>query len=167
MDEPNNQPIVPNTENVEELKQKLEAAEKQGNEYLEGWRRAKADYLNYKKDENARLEQIAKYTSEDMLREMIGVLDSFDLGLRSLEKAGPVEKGVYMIRSQIEDTLKKRGLERIKLAPGDPFDPMTAEAIAEGESEHPPGTVAEEIEPGYRLYDKVIRPARVRLSKEK
>jgi molecular chaperone GrpE len=166
MEETNNQQVT-SSESVEELKQKLEAAEKQGNEYLEGWRRAKADYLNYKKEENGRLEQIAKYTGEDILKEMVSVLDSFDLGLRALEKAGPVEKGVYMIRAQIEDILKKRGLERIKLAPGDPFDPMTAEAIAEGDSEHPPGTVAEEIEPGYRLYDKVLRPARVKLSKDK
>jgi molecular chaperone GrpE len=165
MDEQNSQPA--SEDNIEELKQKLQTAEQQSNDYLEGWRRAKADHLNYKKEENSRLEQIAKYTSEDMLKEMVGVLDSFDLGLRALEKAGPVEKGVYMIRAQIEDILKKNGLERIKLAPGEPFDPATAEAIAEGESEHPPGSVAEEIEPGYRLYDKVLRPARVKLSKEK
>ncbi len=151
----------------DDLGRKLADAEKQRDEYLEGWRRAKADYLNYKKEENGRLEQIAKYTSEDLLREMVTVLDNFDLGLRALEKAGPVEKGVYMIRAQIEDILKKRGLERVRLNPGDPFDPATAEAIAEGESEQPPGSVAEEIEPGYRLYDKVLRPARVKLSKHK
>lgn len=145
----------------------MEELKRQRDEYLAGWQRAKADYLNYKKEENARLDAIAKYTSEDMLREMITVLDNFDLGLRALEKAGPVEKGVYMIRAQIEDILKKRGLVRIVLKPGDPFDPAEAEAIAEMESEFPPGTVAEEIEPGYRLYEKVIRPARVRLSRGK
>lgn len=152
-------------ETVESLRQKLEKAESERGEYLAGWQRAKADYLNYKKEEQERLGQIAKYTSEDLMREMVTVLDNFDLGLRALEKAGPVEKGVYLIRTQIEDILKKRGLERIPLKPGDPFDPMTAEAIAESVSEHPSGSVAEEIEPGYRLYDKVVRPARVRLSK--
>ncbi len=153
----------PNTD----MQAKLEATEKQRDEYLAGWQRAKADYLNYKKEEQARLEKIAKYTAEDLMREMVTILDNFDLGLRALEKAGPVEKGVYMIRAQIEDILKKRGLEKMKLSPGDPFDPMSAEAIAEGESEHPAGTIAEEIEPGYKLYDKVLRPARVKLSKEK
>lgn len=149
------------------LKELLERSEAEKEQYLSGWQRAKADYLNYKKEEQERLSEIAKYTNEDLMREMITVLDNFDLGLQALEKAGPVEKGVYMIRTQIEDTLRKRGLERIPLKPGDAFDPAVAEAITEGESEHPPGTVAEEIEPGYRLYDKVLRPARVKLSKGK
>jgi molecular chaperone GrpE len=149
------------------LKELLERSEAEKEQYLSGWQRAKADYINYKKEEQSRLSDIAKYTNEDLLQEMVTVLDNFDLGLRALENSGPVEKGVYMIRSQIEDILKKRGLERISLKPGDPFDPSIAEAIAEGESEHPPGTIAEEIEPGYRLYDKVLRPARVKLSKNK
>jgi molecular chaperone GrpE len=154
-------------EELKNLKEQLEKAEADRDQYLSGWQRAKADYLNYKKEEQVRLGEIARYTSEDMMREMVTVLDNFDLGLQALEKAGPVEKGVYMIRSQIEDLLKKRGLEKIPLKPGDAFDPAVAEAITEGESEQPPGTVAEEIEPGYRLYDKVLRPARVKLSKNK
>lgn len=162
MPEENKNKVTP-----EKLEEMLAEAEGKRDEYLAGWQRAKADYLNYKKEEHERLSEIAKYTSEDMLREMVTVLDSFDLGLRALEKSGPVEKGVYMIKAQIEDILKKRGLEKITLKPGDGFNPATTEAIAEMESEHPPGTVAEEIEPGYRLYDKVIRPARVRLSKGK
>ncbi len=152
---------------MEELKESLAKAEAERDEYLSGWQRAKADYLNYKKEEQMRLGEIARYTSEDLLREMVTVLDSFDLGLRALEKSGQVEKGVYMIRAQIEDALKRRGLERIMLRPGDPFDPALAEALAETESEHPPGTITEEIEPGYKLYDKLIRPARVRVSKGK
>lgn len=151
----------------QKLKELLQRSESEKEQYLSGWQRAKADYLNYKKEEQQRLSEIAKYTNEDLMREMVTVLDNFDLGLRALEKAGPVEKGVYMIRAQIEDILKKRGLERIELKPGDKFDPTVAEGIAEGESEHPPGTIAEEIEPGYRLYDKVLRPARVKLSKSK
>jgi molecular chaperone GrpE len=154
-------------EEIKNLKEQLVKAEADRDQYLSGWQRAKADYLNYKKEEQSRLGDIAKYTNEDILKEMVTVLDNFDLGLQALEKAGPVEKGVYMIRSQIEDVLKKRGLEKITLKPGDVFDPAVAEAIAEGESEQPPGTIMEEIESGYRLYDKVLRPARVRLSKGK
>lgn len=115
---------------------------------------------------------------------MIAVLDNFDLALAVMEnqkmpaptpeggwspdqRVG-MEKGVYMIRAQIEDILKKKGLERIPIEIGKPFDPKVAEAIAEGESnQHPPGAVIEEIEPGYRLYDKIVRPARVRVAKGK
>jgi molecular chaperone GrpE len=150
-----------------ELAEKLAAAEKQRDEYLAGWQRAKADFINYRKEEFAHLEEVARYGSEDLIKDLIIVLDNFDLGLRALEKTGPVEKGVYLIRSQIEDILKKRGLEKINLKPGDPFDPAVAEAITEIEAERPPGTIVEEIEPGYRLHDKILRAARVIVSKHK
>ena len=82
-------------------------------------------------------------------------------------KAVGMEKGVYMIRSQIEDVLKKRGLEKIVIKVGEKFNPAVAEAIVEVESDLPDGAVVEEIEAGYRLYDKIIRPARVKISKNK
>lgn len=149
------------------INEKLAAAEKQRDEYLAGWQRAKADFINYRKEEYERLQEVAKYGSEDLIKDLITVLDNFDLGLRALEKAGPVEKGVYLIRSQIEDILKKRGLQKVELKPGDAFDPNIAEALTERESEQPPGTVVEEVEPGYKLGDKVLRAARVIISKGK
>jgi molecular chaperone GrpE len=136
-------------------------------EYLAGWQRAKADFANYKKDEIQRFEEFAKYSSADIIKEFIIVLDSFDLALAALQKNGPVEKGVYMIRTQIEDILKKRGIEKIEIKTGSDFDPSISEAIAFVESEEPEGTVLEEIEAGYKLYEKVLRPARVKISKGK
>ncbi len=150
-----------------ELQEKLEKAEKDKTEYLAGWQRAKADFVNYKKNELKRLEEIARYGNEEIMKDLIGVLDNFDLGLRAMEKQGPVEKGVYMIRTQIEDILKRRGLERVSVKIGEFFDPTIAEAIAEVESEKPMGTIIEEIEAGWRLYDKIVRPARVKIAKEK
>ena len=75
--------------------------------------------------------------------------------------------GLLMIRSQLEDALKRRGLERITVIAGQAFDPSLQEAIGEAESDKPVGTVAEEIERGYLLSGRVIRPARVKLSKGK
>jgi molecular chaperone GrpE len=151
----------------DELEQKLAEAEQKRDEYLAGWQRAKADFINYKKEELIRLAEIGKYANEELIRELIVVMDNFDLGIAAMEKAGPVEKGVYMIRAQIEDVLRKRGLERLTTKPGGAFDPAFMEAIAETDAEWPPGTVADEIEPGYRLNERVIRPVRVRLVKEK
>ena len=91
---------------------KLAVVEKQRDEYLAGWQRAKADFINYKKEEIAHLQEVAKYGNEDLIKDLISVMDNFDLGLRVLEKSGPVEKGIYLIRSQIEDILKKRGLAK-------------------------------------------------------
>ncbi len=163
---PELQPVPP----ASELETKLAEAETKRDEYLSGWQRAKADFVNYKKEEFARLTEVGKYGNEELIRELITTLDNFDLALRAMEQAGPVEKGAYMIRTQMEDVLKRRGLDRITTKPGDEFDPAVMEAIAEVDPPAgggPPGTIVDEIEPGYRLHEKVIRPARVRLIKEK
>lgn len=152
-------------ERGENAAERLAKCERDRDEYLAGWQRAKADFINYKKSELTRLQEIARYGNEDLIQDLIPALDNFDLGLRALEKAGPVEKGVYMIRTQIEDILKQWGLTRIPVKIGDPFDPSFAEAIAEAESDEPPGTIIEEIEAGYRLHDKILRPVRVKVSK--
>lgn len=162
----NNDELKP-TEGADELSQ-LKA---QRDEYLQGWQRAKADFINYKKEEMRRMEEVARYGQENLILELITVMDNFDLGLSAMEKNGPVEKGVYMIRSQMEDILKKYGLEKLPVKPGDPYDPSIGEAIAEveapPESEAEPGSIADVIEPGYKLYEKLIRPARVRIIKSK
>ncbi len=159
-------------EKKEEVKEAKETAElarcqKERDEYLAGWQRARADFLNYKKDEVKRFEEIVRFSNEELLKELIGVLDSFDLGLAALEKEGKAEKGIYMIRSQLEDILKQHGLERIQLKVGDKFDPATSETIAESESDKPAGEVIEIIEVGYRLNGKLLRPARVKVSKQR
>lgn len=144
----------------------LDKCKKEREEYLDGWKRAKADLINYKKEETTRLEQFAKYVNEDFISEMITVLDNFDLSLAALEKSGPVEKGIYMIKNQIFDLLKKRGLEKIEVKIGDKFDPSVAEAVVEiKSSEVKSGAIAEIIETGYKLHNKIIRPARVKVSK--
>ncbi len=167
MDEPQNNSAEEKLQAAEpnELEAKLAETEKQRDEYLAGWQRTKADFINYKKEEMKHLEDVARYGSEDLLKDLIGVLDNFDLALRTMEKTGTVERGIYLIRSQIEDILKKRGLEKVSVKAGDEFDPMIAEAMTEVVSERPQGTIVEEVEPGYRLGDKILRPARVILSK--
>ncbi len=147
--------------------EKLTACEKQRDEYLAGWQRAKADFINYKKDEARRFDDLIRFANEDILEELIGVLDSFDLGLVALEKAGPVERGVYMIHSKLDDVMKQRGLERLPVKAGDKFDPSLSEAIVEIESEQPAGTILEIIESGYKLHDKILRPERVKVSKDR
>ena len=161
MDEENNSQVNSPSESEE----RLAKVEKERDEYLSGWQRAKADFINYRKDEISRLEQITKYGNEDLIMELVTVMDNFDLGLSALEKLGAVEKGIYMIRTQIEDILKRRGLEKINVKVGDKFDPSHTEAIVEVESEKPPETIVEIIEPGYTLNGKIIRPTRVKISK--
>ncbi len=151
-------------ENGEEELDELTECQKQCDEYLEGWKRAKADFINYQKEEVKRFEAIIKFANEELIKDLVPVLDSFDLSLTVFEAQGLVEKGMYLVRSQLEDILKKRGLEKIKVI-GEKFDPAFHEAIAEVEVKAEPGTVIEEIEKGYKLNGKVIRPARVKIAK--
>lgn len=158
--------LLEGVDEAKNLPKKLEKLEKERDEYLDGWKRAKADLINYKKDELRRLEEVARFGSESLILELISILDDFDLALATLEKSGQVEKGVYLIRSRFEDILKRRGLERIKVKVGDKFNPALHEAITtvDGES-HEADTIAEEIEAGYTLHGKVIRPTRVKVFK--
>ena len=153
-----------------DLAEQLAAMERERDEYRAGWQRAKADFINYKKEEVKNLEEVARYGSESLIKELLSVLHTFDLALNLMKKnghEGDVAKGIKLIRSQIEDILKRRGVEKIAISPGDPFDPMIAEGMVEVESEYPPGSVVEVMEPGYRLHEKVLRAAKVSVSKEK
>ncbi len=175
-------------EEIDELKK----CQKERDEYLEGWKRAKADLINYKKDEAKRFEAVVKFSNESLIRELINVLDSFDLALVALQQtqinadnyadkrglnnisenqptnqreSAPWQKGMYLIRAQLEDVLKQNGLERIIVSVGQPFDPALQEAIASVESDKPSGTIIEEVERGYLLSGKLIRPARVKVAR--
>ena len=135
-------------------------------EYLNNWKRERADFINYKKEELKRLEEVAKFGSEEVIKDLISVLDSFELAISTLEKSdAKLEKGIYMIKIQLEDVLRRRGLRKIKVNKNDKFDPNFHEAVGSVEGDGHSGAIAEEIETGYMLYDKVLRPTRVRLFK--
>lgn len=140
----------------------LDKTKSERDEYLNGWKRAKADLINYQKDESKRLRDAMSYGSETVMRDLILVLDSFNLA----SMAGKEDEGTKAIRNQLSDVLKRHGLEKMKLSPGDAFDPNLHESLGEMEIELPPGTVAVEIEAGYLLNGKVVRPARVKLVKQ-
>lgn len=152
-------------EKLKKLREELRRSEAEKREYLDGWQRAKADLINYKKDEGRRFEEFARFAAEGVIAEIIPVLDSFDLALRH-EMPKDVERGIVMIRSQIEDILRRRGLEVIQPF-GKKFDPALHESLGEVESEGEEGIVAEVLQSGYLLVGKVIRPARVKVSKQK
>lgn len=146
---------------------KLAECQKERDDYLNGWKRAKADLINYKKDEAKRFEAIVKFSNEALIKELLNVLDSFDLALVALgvEEDKKTQKGLYLIRQQLEDILRQNGLERIIISVGQSFDPALQEAVAIIESDKPSGTIIEEVERGYLLNGKLIRPARVKVAK--
>ncbi|PIU98251.1 nucleotide exchange factor GrpE [Candidatus Wolfebacteria bacterium CG03_land_8_20_14_0_80_40_12] len=160
------EPRPENNSGREEIDE-LSKCQKEREEYLDGWKRAKADLLNYKKDEAKKFEAVVKFANESLIKELINVLDSFDLALISLGNEGgaKTQKGLYLIRQQLEDALKQQGLERIAVSVGQQFNPALQEAIALVETEGPSDAIIEEVERGYLLNGRLIRPARVKISK--
>ncbi|MBI4114492.1 MAG: nucleotide exchange factor GrpE [Candidatus Niyogibacteria bacterium] len=150
---------------LKKAKKELASCRKEKQEYLEGWQRAKADLINYKKDESRRNELIAKFASEDMVYDILPVLDNFDLALQH-DMSDDVRRGITMIRSQFEDALKRRGVEAIVVQLGESFDITKHESVGEMESAVPEGTIAEELQKGFMMHGKVIRASKVKLAKK-
>ncbi len=147
------------------LEKELAECRKQRDEYLAGWKRAKADFINYKNSEQERFNSFLRLQQEVLMKDLVGVLDSLDLSLVSAEGESINKKGIYLIKNQLADSLKKHGLQPILVKPGDKFDPRLHEAIgAVKGSGQSPGTIVEEVEAGYLLQDKVLRAAKVRIA---
>jgi len=163
-------------QNIEELKKKLEECEKLKDEYLAGWQRERADFLNYKREELERIGEILKYTNVGLILNILPILDNFEIAEKKLPedlKNDENVKGILQIKNQILNFLKNQGVEEIKSA-GEKFDPNFHEAVEEIE---PPsakategkdiksGIIVEEIQKGYKIHGKVLRPAKVRVAK--
>ncbi|MCK5044296.1 nucleotide exchange factor GrpE [Candidatus Parcubacteria bacterium] len=150
----------------EKKQDKLKECEKQRDEYLAGWQRAKADFMNYKKEESARINEILKYKQEEMVLNDLLILDNFALAEKIMPedlKKDPNVDGLLKIKIQLKNYLKSQGLEEIT-ALNSQFDPNFCEVIEEVKAEEESGTVVEEVQKGYILDGKVIRPAKVKVS---
>ncbi|MBZ1348424.1 MAG: nucleotide exchange factor GrpE [Candidatus Nealsonbacteria bacterium] len=169
---------------LKDAEQQIKECRKQKDEYLAGWQRARADFLNYKRGEIERVEEILKYANLDLILKILFILDNFDLAEKELLKemtkdknADLVErkisigvKGVLQIKTLFLDFLKNQEIEEIK-AIGTKFDPNFHEAVEIVEPSFAEafasksGIVVEEIQKGYKLHGKVIRPTKVKVTK--
>lgn len=141
--------------------------ERERNEFKDQMLRTLAELQNFRRRAVQEKEDLRKTASEGLVIDLLPVLDNFERALASLHTGSTVEsavEGLKMMERQMRGVLSRANLVRIESL-GRPFDPELHEAIgttsAEGKA---PGTIVEEIEPGYRLGDRVIRPARVRVS---
>ena len=139
--------------------------------YKERWMRLAAEFDNYKKRRAREFELLAASASEEVIRDLLPILDGVDRALAHGEN-GDTEsegfrEGVKMIMEQFPRVLSNRNLNEIETV-GRPFDPTVHEALMQVPSEtHDAGIVADVIEKGYRLGDKVLRPAKVVVSRGK
>lgn len=124
-------------------------------EYLNNWKRERADFLNYKKDEARRIEEFARFANEDVILESMEIVDDLELATAELKNVG-----LEQIIKKFKELFKKYGVEEIEVGKGK-FDPELHEAI---ETEAG-GEKIVQVRAGYTMHSKVIRPARVKIIK--
>ncbi|AGA70418.1 molecular chaperone GrpE (heat shock protein) [Desulfitobacterium dichloroeliminans LMG P-21439] len=154
-------------ERVLTLQAALEQSKNQADEYYAHLQRLQADFDNYRKRTVKEKDDYLKYASERVVEGLLPVLDNFERALlasKTNQDFMSFAQGVDMIFKQMQTTLAKEGLAAIE-AVGQPFDPNMHEAVLQVESdEYPENTVVEELQKGYYLKEKVIRPSMVKVS---
>lgn len=152
----------------EELRGRLEECERQRAEYLAGWQRARADFMNYKKEEMKRVSEFIEYAKEEFLLHILLFLDSFALAEKRISdhiKNDENIRGFLQVGVQMKDFLKKHDVQEIKVL-GEKFDPNFHEAVEEEYREGvESGIILEEIQKGYTIQGRLLRPAKVKVAK--
>ncbi|CDN43743.1 MULTISPECIES: nucleotide exchange factor GrpE [unclassified Paenibacillus] len=140
---------------------------KQAEEHQQRYLRAQADFDNFRRRTQKEKEELAQYASSKLLTQLLPVVDNFERALAAAAGSGDSDslaKGVDMIFRQLQGVLEQEGLKAME-AVGSPFNPEFHQAIMQVESEdHEEGIVVEEVQKGYILKDKVLRPAMVKVS---
>jgi molecular chaperone GrpE len=143
----------------EELKKALTEEKSKCELNLSRWQRAQADFVNYKRYAEQEKSDTCKFANTNLLLNLLPVLDDFDRALDAIpDSEHKWVEGLKLIDRKLRDTLQKMGVEPIQSL-GEEFDPHVMEAVSCGKGKK--DTVLMELEKGYKLYDKVIRPAKV------
>jgi len=147
-----------------ELNPQIEELQKRVDEYLNNWKRERADFINYKKEESERFLSLVNFTKEKFVVNLLPVLDNLYLAQAHLK-----DNGLAQVIKQFEEFLKKEGIESIETE-GKIFDVNFMEIVAEVESSKDSesiksGFVAEQVQRGYMMGEKLLRPAKVKILK--
>jgi len=152
---------------VDQLESELVAAQQDAGELRAAWQRTAADFANYKRRTEQEREAVMGLANELLLLKLLNVVDDFDRALaampRELEHLGWIE-GIWLLERKLRALLESEGVTAMEVV-GQPFDPREHEAVIhEDTTEAPDGTVIAELQRGYRLRDRVLRPALVKVA---
>lgn len=150
-----------------DLEAQLAEAKAQAQEYLDSWRRAAADLSNYRKRAEREREELTRFSNATLLGRLLPVIDDFDRAMVAL----PADlrhltwvEGVALIEHKLRVIMETEGLKPIE-AVGKPFDPERHEAVLREETaSYPEGQVIAELQRGYELHGRVLRPALVKVA---
>jgi molecular chaperone GrpE len=153
-------------ERIEALERELEEAQRSDAEHRDRWQRSAADFANYKRRTDEERATLGQFSNAILIGKLLAVLDDFDRALDSVppEAHDAWIDGVKLVERKLRNVLESEGVTPIE-AMGQPFDPNIHEAVAhEDTAEHPDNEVIGEVQRGYRLHDRVIRPSLVRVA---
>lgn len=159
---------IPPKEQIHRLREKLRECIKEKGDYLDGWQRSKADFVNYKKREAENKGEFLKFAREELITDLLPVLESFHMAFANKEAWGKVDeswrKGVEYIHTQLVQTLEGHGVTAIDPT-NELFNPNEHTAIGTVPTDDPSKhhKVAEVLQLGYRLNGKLIRSPRVKV----
>ncbi len=159
-----------NEDDVQEnFEEKLAAKEEEYNDLNQRFLRLAADFDNYRRRTRQETAEIRRTANERLLRELLPIIDNYERALEAAKKELPENMftGIEIIYRQLCNLLTQEGVEPVESV-GKPFDPQYQEAFQRVEtSEYPEGTVTAEVQKGYLLQGKVLRPALVIVAKSK
>ncbi len=148
----------------------LKEKSKQAGVYFDKLLRLQAEFDNTKKRLEREKQEFVKFAEASLIFELIPIMEDFERALESANKKNDIKslkKGIEIIVKHLKNLLAKRGLKEIETVTK-PFDPTLHEALMQEEDEeHPENTITEEYQKGYSLGDKVLRHAKVKISKKK
>jgi molecular chaperone GrpE len=150
---------------------KLKEAEQKAEAYYDRLLRASAEFDNYKKRTTREMQEVVRYANEKIFKELLSVVDNLDRAIESARQDGadddPLLEGVRLTLNEVEKIFKRHNVKPIK-AMGEPFDPNFHQAMMQEETEdEPANTVIKEMQRGYVMHDRLLRPAMVVVSKAK
>jgi len=162
IDQPEETPLA-------DLEQKLAEAQEEVRKNWDLYLRSQAELENYRKRVQRDRQDLLRFGHENLLRELLPVVDNLDRAVRHARETGDTGEGllegVEMTLNQFQRALEKFGVTPIA-AHGEAFDPSRHEAMGQLEtSDHPPNTVAQELQKGYLLHERLLRPAMVMIAK--
>jgi molecular chaperone GrpE len=150
------------------LQKALEEAKAQAAEYLDGWQRARAEFANYRRRQEQERRELHTSANATLISRLLPVLDDLERAFQTLPY-GLLSltwiDGVALIHRKLEATLQATGLEPIEVEPGQSFDPLVHAAISrEVHEDLEEGQVIAEVQRGYKLGERLLRPTLVRVS---
>ncbi len=151
---------------VAELEERLALLERERDEYLADLKRVAAEFDNFRKRAARDYESLVSRANERVVKELLPVLDDLERALVAAEEheEAKLEEGVRLVHRELRSALAKEGL--VEIETDGAFDPHVHEALLTQPSEQDDGAILEVIQKGYRLGDRVLRPARVVISQE-